>query len=75
MVFLPPEDPGLHGGEAGLLDDAGLGGATHQHNPARLLCVHNVARCLVLILTSMLIKQFTSVSQLRHILSLLVQLN
>ena len=38
MVFPPPEDPGLrHGGEAGLLVDGGLGGATHQHDPARLL--------------------------------------
>ena len=38
MVFPPPEDPGLRrGGEAGLLVDGGLGGATHQHDPARLL--------------------------------------
>ena len=32
------EDPGLrHGGEAVSLVDGGLGGATHQHDPARLL--------------------------------------
>ena len=37
MVFPPPEDPGLRrGGEAGLLVDGGLGGATHQHKSARL---------------------------------------
>ena len=36
--MFPPPDPGLrHGGEAGLLVDGGLGGATHQHDPARLL--------------------------------------
>ena len=49
MVFPPPEDPGLrHGGEAGLLVDGGLGGATHQHKPAPRY-VHYVDRCLVLL--------------------------
>ena len=51
-MFPPPEDPGLRrGGEAGLLVDGGLGGATHQHDPAPP--VHYVDRCLVLIHTSM----------------------
>ena len=68
MVFPPPEDPGLrHGGEAGLLVDGGLGGATHQHNPALCSLRRSVLYCYILCL----IKQFTSVSQARHIHSVL----